>query len=398
MVLPLLPTYAKQLTVDEQGWMIGLLMASFSAMQFLFSPVWGRISDRIGRRPVLMIGLAGSCVCYFLFALATTWESLTWLFVARIGAGICGATISTAQAYIADVTPLESRAKGMALIGAAFGLGFTFGPLIGATALLATGDADLSPWPGYVASALSAVALAMAAVRLPESLIRSADRPTKHGHFFDFAALREALATPSLGMLLGVLFVAVFSLANFESTLALLLRFEEGGYSLSHPRMLFVFAYVGLTLTVAQGFIVRRLATRVSEGVMATSGALISAIGYMMLANLSGPMADGPITDDTTRGLGMLLVALAVSVVGFSLVSPSLNSLISRRSDPDRQGGILGVGQSVSSLARIVGPIFGIRLFHVEAGYPFWAAAAMLLVTAVLVTIAVRRGKDFVAT
>ena len=126
IVLPLLPRYARE--YDAKGWQIGLLMASFSAMQFLFAPVWGRISDRIGRRPVLLIGLGGSVVFYSLFGFA---DSLFWLFAARVGAGICGATISIAAAYIADVTKPEERAKGMALIGAGFGIGFTIGPVLG---------------------------------------------------------------------------------------------------------------------------------------------------------------------------------------------------------------------------------------------------------------------------
>src|SRR5205085_1547129 len=128
MVLPLLPIYARSFEIKQEGLVIGLLMASFSAMTFIFAPLWGRLSDRIGRRPVLIVGLAGSVAFYILFGLATVWKSLAWLFVARIGAGIAGATIPAAQAYVADVTSLKNRAKGMALIGAAFGLGFTFGP------------------------------------------------------------------------------------------------------------------------------------------------------------------------------------------------------------------------------------------------------------------------------
>src|SRR6478735_9372210 len=149
MVLPLLPIYAKSFGVKEAGWEIGLLMSSFSAMTFIFAPLWGRASDRIGRRPVLIVGLIGSVGFYFLFGVATVFQSMFLLFVARIGAGIAGATIPAAQAYIADVTSLQNRAKGMALIGAAFGLGFTFGPLLGAAALISSSDVGTSPWPGY---------------------------------------------------------------------------------------------------------------------------------------------------------------------------------------------------------------------------------------------------------
>src|SRR6478736_7959229 len=177
MVLPLLPIYAKDfaaaLQLEEShaqvGWLIGLLMSSFSLMQFIFAPIWGRVSDRVGRRPILMLGLAGSVVFYTLFGVATVFRSLPLLFVSRIGAGIAGATISTAQAYIADATTLQTRARGMALIGAAFGLGFTFGPLLAWAALLSSGAADEkaghSPWPGFVAAILSGGALVLAIFR-----------------------------------------------------------------------------------------------------------------------------------------------------------------------------------------------------------------------------------------
>ena len=175
IVLPLLPIYGEQFatqhgfTAGQAGWMVGLLMASFSAMQFFFLPVWGRLSDLYGRRPILLVGLAGSTVFYTLFGVATVWGSLAWLFVARIGAGIAGATISTAQAYIADTTSAANRTKGMALIGAAFALGFTVGPLIGAAALLVGTTGDVSPWPGYFAAGLSGTALLLALWLLPES-------------------------------------------------------------------------------------------------------------------------------------------------------------------------------------------------------------------------------------
>ncbi len=141
MVLPLLPNYAKQFDSHTAGWMIGLLMSIFSAMQFLFAPFWGMLSDRIGRRPVLMVGLLGSVISYALFAYASIEQSLVLLFISRIGAGIAGATIPTAQAYIADCTTLKGRTHGMALIGAAFGLGFTFGPLFGYFAVQNENDA-----------------------------------------------------------------------------------------------------------------------------------------------------------------------------------------------------------------------------------------------------------------
>lgn len=390
MVLPLMPVYAKELageyTDAQQGWIIGLLMASFSAMQFLFAPAWGRLSDRIGRRPVLMVGLAGSFICYALFAVATVLESLTGLFICRIGAGIAGATISTAQAYIADTTTLEKRAKGMALIGAAFGLGFTFGPLLGAIGFVIDDRTQLSPYPGIIAAGLSAMALLMAAFWLPESLRPGS--PAARRKILDLDSIREATAVPSVALLLFAMFVAVFSFANFESTIALLLDEEraEGGFNFTQRDVLLVFAFIGLVLTIAQGLLVRRLAGRISEGAMGSGGALVSSAGFVLLAYASRE------TDRT-----LLFVAMSVEVVGFALMTPSLNSLISRRSDPARQGRVLGVAQSVSSLARILGPIYGIRLFKEEATLPFWSAAAMMAAAILLIGFGVKRGRDYEA-
>jgi len=416
IVLPLLPIYAKHfaeqhgLSAEQMGWLIGLLMSSFSAMQFLFLPIWGRLSDRYGRRPILMIGLAASTVFYFMFGVAAVWHSLIGLFIARIGAGIAGATISTAQAYIADTTSKENRAKGMALIGAAFALGFTLGPLLGAAALLAGGKVALSPWPGYVASALSGAALLLAVFKLPESWQpggRAAQRS-----LFDRSALQAALSTPSIALLLATSVVAVFSFANFESTLSLQIaqiaeqhaqlgdaptsgildglvrRIEGFGYTeqddIVQIVVLAAFAYLGIVLTLAQGFLVRRLAGRMSEGTMAAFGAVTATAGFVLLA-WSAQRGD----------FTQLLWAMALEVTGFAFVNPSLQSLISRRSDPAQQGGILGLGQSATSLARILGPVFGLRLFAQSPAAPYWAAAGLMVVGLAMIVASVRSGRDF---
>ena len=384
MVIPLLPIYAKQFTVDESGWVLGALMCSFSAMQFLCAPLWGRLSDAIGRRPVLLIGLAGSTVFYAVFGLATAAESLTWMFISRIGAGVCGATISTAQAYIADVTTLADRTKGMALIGAAFGLGFTFGPLIGAAALLGSGDVGLSPWPGYAAAILSGGAFLLATVWLHESL-HPGTAPAE-AKWFDFRALGDVLLTPSIGVLLLTLFVSIFSFANFEATMSLLLKEKEGGFELEFHQVLLVFAFVGLVLTFVQGFLVRRMAGRLHEGILASGGAMVSILGFLLLAAASG------------RGsFGLLMVALATEVTGFAFMSPSIQALLSRRTDPAKQGRILGVGQSMSAMARILGPLVGIPLFHLQATLPFLAAAGLMLLGLLLVAAGAWGGRDYEA-
>ena len=399
MVLPLLPIYAKdfarQLGLEEGhaqvGLLIGLLMSSFSAMQFIFAPLWGRLSDRIGRRPVLMVGLAGSVIFYAMFGIATVLKSLPLLFVSRIGAGIAGATISTAQAYIADATSLENRAKGMALIGAAFGLGFTFGPLFGFLAV-PSGRGDPGPGPGYAAAALSAVALVLAYFKLPESLTPGHQAPARR--WFDQAALRAALSTPAVGVLLLTIFVCVFSFANFESTLSLMVSSDEGGYAFDFGEVCLTFAFIGFVLTLVQGGVVRRLSGRVPEAMMATTGTLIEIVGFILLAWAA-----------MHPSLSLLLVGLGIVVSGFAFITPSLNSLLSRWSDPRKQGGMLGIGQSISSLARILGPMAGVPLFEnhalaealgvQSAALPLLLATALMALGLLLVVYATNRGRDY---
>jgi MFS family permease len=386
MVLPLLPLYAKQFSVDESGWTIGLLMASFSAMTFLFAPLWGRLSDRIGRRPALMFGLAGSVIFYSLFAVASKYNSLVLLFVARIGAGIMGATIPVAQAYIADTTSREHRAKGMALIGAAFGMGFTFGPLLGFFAA-PTGTGDPGPGPGYAAAALSLVALLLAWIKLPESLRRGGQ--ASENKLLDSMAWRNALATPSIGPLLLTLFVCIFGFAKFETTLSPLVfggEDVESRFGFDYQRVMLMYAYIGFTLTLAQGVLVRRMAGKLSEAVLAAAGAVLEAMGFALV-----------LVAVQYRWTPVLFAALTVIVVGFAFMQPSLNALISRRSDPAMQGSILGVAQSVSSLARIGGPLVAFPLLYRDVSLPYISAMALMVLGLALILYAAPRGKDYSA-
>jgi MFS family permease len=335
---------------------------------------------------VLVVGLVGSVCFYLLFSVATVWQSLPLLFVARIGAGIAGATIPAAQAYIADVTTLKERAKGMAMIGAAFGLGFTFGPLLGAAALLASGGTETqnvaaSPGPGYAAAALSAVALVLAIFLLPESL-RPGSRPASHS-FFDLQAWRDAFTTPSVPALLATAFASLVSFASFETTLSLLVSDKHLPFRFKFHEVLLYYAYIGLTLSLAQGLLVRRLAPKVGEIALCLAGGVITIAGF------------GLLVAGTSRGeLWLLMVASAVEVTGFSLMTPSLQSLISRRSDPTKQGGILGVSQSTSSLARVLGPLLAVPLFFVSPSFPYVAAILLMAISLVIFVLFARRGVD----
>jgi len=226
IVLPLLPRYSEKF--GAEGLMIGLIIASFSVMQFFFAPMWGRLSDRIGRRPVILISTAGSSLSYALFALAaapalSAGTALTLLLGSRIFAGICGANISVASAYIADVTPPEKRSRGMGMIGMAFGLGFILGPVIGALSASHFGLAG----PGWVASAICTANFLLAIAILVESRkpgsSPAAARPK-------LAQWGHALGLPTVGFLIVLYFLATFAFACFESTLPLLL-----GSSNLHP-------------------------------------------------------------------------------------------------------------------------------------------------------------------
>ncbi|HEX6987340.1 MAG TPA: MFS transporter [Planctomycetaceae bacterium] len=367
IVLPLLARYGERFEAD--AW-LGPLVASFSAMQFLFAPLWGRLSDRIGRRPVLLVGLAGSAACYALFGVATGMEPdatllglspLAWLFVSRIGAGIAGATIPTAQAYIADVTGPAERTKGMALIGIAFGTGFTFGPILGAAFVSDDPSAPPSPYPGYLAAGLSAAAFvaALAVLKEPERhAARAAARPAGR-----WRLLRDSVRLA----VVGEIFLTTAAFAMFESTLALL----SARFGYSDRDNFYLFAFVGATLIVAQGVLVRRIApARLRQ--LVPAGLAILAVGLSSLGLLAAGWVSAP---------AALYAALAACVVGVSFVSPSLQSLLSLTTPGDRQGAMLGLGQSAAALARIAGPVAGIWLFQRSAPLAYAAAAGVIAVS-----------------
>jgi MFS family permease len=382
IVLPLLPRYAEHLSASPMT--IGLLMASFSAMQLLFSPLWGRLSDRIGRKPVLLVGLIGSVIFYTLFGVASIWESLPLMFIARVGAGIAGATIATAQAYIADATDRQHRNRGMALIGAAFGIGFTFGPILGAIALPGSEQlfhTKLNPLPGFIAATISFAAFCIACFKLPETIDRT--RPRRPRNLLNLKTLGELLSVPSVVILLGLFFLSTFAFAQFETTLSLL---SEKVFHLGDAQNFWLFTYMGVTLSVIQGGIVRRLAMRVRESTLITIGtALIAAgMGLILLAV-------------TTQSWIVLVCVMPVAICGFCFVTPSAQSLISRRSDPSRQGEALGLSQSAAATARILGPLVGNVLFGFGVRLPYLFAVGVLAPAFLMSLAAAKRGRDWPA-
>ncbi len=402
IVLPLLPRYGElyvsHLIDPKSHWVgaiVGLLLAVFSLMQFLFAPIWGRVSDRVGRRPILLLGLAGSVVFYALFGIGSDlpavaeWAglALTLLFVARAGAGVAGATIATAQAVIADCTPPEHRKHGMALIGMAFGIGFTFGPLVAAASLI------LFPQHrgvvGYFAAGLSLIALILGIILLPETR-KFSEAPPLQRKWFDWQAARFALSDPAVGPVVWVFFITTLGFTMFEVTLSLLF---QDSMAISLENNGYLFAYIGFVLALAQGVLYRRLAKRVSEATFMVVGIILMGLGIASLAGVSWAALTHLLAYQTL--FAFLLLSLTIAVVGFALLTPSAQALVSRRSDPEKQGEILGVNQSASAMARIVGPLVSLPLYFATPDHllPYLLGGVLMLAMLALIP-SIRRGKD----
>jgi MFS family permease len=392
IVLPVMPRQAGGylaalgLPPAADGAIIGVLFSVFSLMQFLFSPWWGSVSDAIGRRPVLIVSLTGSVIFYALYGLAVTLPperaavALGLMLLSRIGAGIAGASVGTAAAVIADCTPPERRASGMALIGIAFGAGFTLGPLIAYFGLRLFAE---KPWGvGALASLLSLVALLFALAVFKETRVPG----NRAGRELPSASrTRAVLGMPAVGPLVLVYFLSIFAFANFEATLA---RFTQEAFGLTDNGNFLVFASIGAVLMLAGGAY-RPLAKRLPEARLLAAGlalliAGMAGLGFVALAVYRSEVAAVSVPS-VVRWL--FHVAAATAVVGFAFVNPSVSSLISRHADPARQGEVLGVNQSFASLGRILGPFAGSVLFSLSDSrtLPYVVAVAMLCVVATLV-------------
>jgi len=358
LVIPILPTYAQELKASDS--LIGLLIASYSVMQFIFTPFWGRLSDRIGRRPVLLISLTASFAGYLIWGFS---QSIIWLFVSRIVAGFGNANIAVAQAYISDVTTEENRAKGMGLVGAAFGLGFVLGPALGLAALALTHDLKTV---GLVAAAFSLLDLILTAAFLPEPENRGDFARDRFGLSPEFIV--KTLTDSKLKISFLIFFVSTFAFANMEATLVLLTmkQFHWGPSQNS-----WMFLYIGFWIILVQGGLIRRLTKKNAEKRLISVGSLLTAIGLALV----------PLTGNAT----MLYVALGIMSIGTSINNPCNQSLISKLADHQYVGGVLGLGQSLSTLGRILGPLAGCYLFE-KVGYqsPYIAGAACMLVSMVL--------------
>ncbi len=347
MVIPVMPLYAERLGASEAA--TGWLSTGYSLMQFVFAPIWGRLSDRVGRRPVLLASIGMTALAFLLYGLA---GSFGLLLASRLFAGAATANIAIAQAYVADVTPPEGRARGMGLIGAAFGLGFVLGPAIGGIL-----SAHALSTPGFAAAALSLLNGLAAFFVLPEPAHRQV-APGRRGRL---AALAEEMRKPGIRRLLAIYFLVILAFSAMEATYAFLLRQR---YGIADRHVSYVFTYIGLLVVLVQGGLIGPLTRRFGERRLLVAGAALQAVA---LASL--PFASG---------LGGLLAATAPLAVGSGLTSPSLTSLLSRQSREDDQGGTLGIGQSAAAIGRILGPESGTVSFQSSMAYPYLGGAAVM--------------------
>jgi MFS family permease len=370
IVVPLVPLYSRH--YGASGWLIGSIIASFSAMQFIFSPIWGRLSDRHGRRPILLISTAGAACSYVLFAIASGIENhtaaLVALLVSRVFAGACGGNITVAQAYIADITPPEHRSKRMGLIGMAFGLGFIFGPAISGIALKYGGATA----PGWTAATLCAANFLLAYAILAESLKPDSNHANQRPRFAQWA---HTLGQPKIGLLILIFFLATFAFSCFESTLPLLVNDNFNlGLIVDETKpvgtVISLFVFCGIIGAFIQGGAIGRLVKMFGEPKLIFISLVLTGVALALLPFMKG---DGPLKwSAVLQGADFpwikMLLALALLAIGSSITRPPVFGLLSNLTPANEQGATIGVAQSAGALARILGPIFAATLYlHVPA-------------------------------
>ena len=367
IVIPILPYYAREYGASATT--LGWLMAGYSLMQFAVAPLWGKLSDRIGRRPVLLFSLLGTLLSQLGLGLASHFENpLVWIFAGRIFAGICAANLSVAYAYVADVTTPENRARGMGLIGAGFGLGFIVGPAIGGL---------LSPWgydrPMFAAAVLTAFNLALAWFKLIEPPMTEEQREaSRKARSWGVQLARELLARPAIRRPVEVFFLVTLAVTQMEAVFAI---FMADCFDYSAEKAGLLLAAMGLVMAIVQGGLVGRVSQRIPEIQIIAGGTLISSSALVIFGAASGSAA----------GPSLVMLALILLALSHGFVSPSLSALASRGAPDSLRGSTMGVFHSAGSLARVVGPPTAGWLYdRFGAGSPFYLGALFLGVASLL--------------
>lgn len=357
IIIPILPIFSKELGAAD--YQVGLIAMIFPIMNFLFAPLWGTLSDRHGRRPIMLISIFITAIAYFVFSQVTV---LWILFFSRLLSGVGSANISVAQAYITDVTSPAERTKSLGFLGAAFGIGFIMGPPLGGwlKSISTSGTVD---WVGYVACGMCVVNLVMAYFLLPESL-----KEKKINVPFNFKVVTgiiTELKKPMVGQLLWInfIFITAFMLMQISCSLMwkeiTLLDEKQIGY---------VFAFIGVATAVVQGLLVGRMVKAFGETKMLTYGIIFMTVGLAILP-LTGKTLFVPV-----QFIGLALIALANGCL-----TPSITSLLSKFANQNEVGHVLGVSQSFGSVARAVGMGLSGFLYSVQFAVPFVVGVVLMI-------------------
>ncbi len=363
VLIPVLPYYAQQFRTD--AFTVGLLSAAFSIAQFTSSPFLGALSDRIGRRPVILFNILGSSLAYYLFA----WSNTLWLLMlARVLEGVTGGSISTAQAYIADVTPPEDRMKRFGLIGAVFGLGFIIGPAFGG--FLSTFGLAM---PAYAAGTLCLLATTFGFFMLPESLPaeRRETTPLQAGDANPFAKVAQALARDAIRPILLAVFVVNVAFGGLQSNFAV---FTLKRFGMGPQANAWIFVYIGCLSIFMQGVVVRRLPKTLNPVRTSMLGLTAMSVGFLGISFSEVPWH--------------LYPAIAILAFGNGIAAPMMTALISKRVGEREQGTVLGSSQAILSATRIVGPLFAGAVFDIlGSGAPYWTGAMLVLSGALIMSL-----------
>ena len=389
IVVPLLPFYGQ--TLDAPPWQVALMFSAYSLGQFFAEPFWGRLSDRIGRKPVLLITVSANALGYLMLAFAPN----IWLAIGiRLFTGLGAGNVSTVQGYVADVTPPEKRAGRMGLIGAAFGLGFIVGPGLGGLLTRTDMGALGYQMPIFVASGLCVLAALGVTVFLKESRAR-ADAATPRPPFL--SGVKDAVANPVVSRVLLVTLIYMAGFSGMESTFGF---WTEARYGWGAREVGFSFMAVGIVSTLCQALIAGRLARRFGEARVLAVGSLIFGSGLalqVLVGRLMPAQAEWVVSimgrSVVLHGDILVPVVMAFGAFGMAVTMPNISALISRSVDPDRQGAMLGLNMAASSSGRIFGPIAAGALFS-GAGHdwPFLIGAALTVPAAIM---AINAGRAF---
>jgi DHA1 family tetracycline resistance protein-like MFS transporter len=370
IIIPLLPFYVQDF--QNHPFKVTLLFSIFSICQFIGSPILGAISDRVGRKPVLAFSQFGSAIGYVLLGLATMPQfhfsgatALVLIYASRIIDGFTGGNISTAQAYISDVTTSKNRAKGMGLLGAAFGIGFALGPGLGGI----LGHVHIS-LPGFVAAAFSLAAAILTLRKLPESRTH---KPTESEAWLHPSKFAPIFRNRVLVELLAISFCLMAAFVMMESTIGLYLNKLFGWKEL---KVGLYFAYAGIVIAIVQGGLIGRLSKKLGDWPLAIAGPIFVTVGMLgyMLTGFHGGYG---------IAFGVLMTAGAINATGRSIQTPTVSSLISKFSDREQQGVVFGLYSGLSSLARVVGPLIAGKMYgYLHNTGPFLTAAIIAIAMA----------------